>query len=177
MKERYGHKRKYPAIDKQIPIPPIHLVQCKPPMNYSPKGKEHTEGSVDKEINRMMESFSHGSIEYLNSKISRYSAQKGKCAVTGEFLEAHKVHAHHQKPKAEGGEDEYGNIIVLDEAVHRLVHATKLETVSEYLKNLTLAPKSMRTVNRLRKLAGTGEIMTKKTRANLKEYWINNNVA
>jgi group II intron reverse transcriptase/maturase len=159
LRERYGKDRWYNTIDGTIPIPPIHLVQCKPPMSYTEKcGK--MEGSIELEMRKMMEGFENGSIEYLNSKISRYTAQKGKCAVTGQFLKAQEAHAHHQNPKGKGGSDEYKNIIILGEEAHRLVHATKPETVSRYLKNLNPSPKGIQTINRLRELAGNEKLMT-----------------
>jgi 5-methylcytosine-specific restriction endonuclease McrA len=107
-----------------------------------------------------MQGYTDGAIEYLNSKISRYSAQKGKCAITGQFLKAQETHAHHQNPRGKGGSDEYKNIIILGEEAHRLVHAAKPETVSMYLKNLNLSPKGMQIVNKLRVLAGNEELMT-----------------
>jgi group II intron reverse transcriptase/maturase len=160
MKERYGRDRWYINIDGN-PIPPIHLVQNKPPMCFSQKKvKEKPEGSIEQETNKMLEAYSTRSIEYINSKISRYQAQKGRCFITGEFLEANELHAHHRKPEAQGGSDEYKNLVILHVDAHRLVHVTEPEMVDKYLKILNLSPKQLSKVDQLRREAGNYELMT-----------------
>jgi group II intron reverse transcriptase/maturase len=160
MRERYGRDRWYIAIDGN-PVPPIHLVQNKPPMNFSQKNeREKPNGSTEQETSRMLEAYSQRSTEYINSKISRYQAQKGKCFITGKFLKADELHAHHRKPEAHGGGDEYKNLVVLHEDAHRLVHVTEPEMVDKYLKILNLSPKQLKKIDQLRKEAGNYELMT-----------------
>jgi len=169
IREKYGRNRWYDIIDKEAPIPPIHLVQNKAPMNYSPQKEKTTENNLEKETRRMMEGYVKGSIWTLNNKVSKYIAQKGICAIADKFLKAGEAHAHHREPKANGGNDEYKNIIILSEEAHRLVHATQSETVSLYLKNLNLTSKGIRAVNRLRRTAGNWEIMAVQELMALKE--------
>ena len=93
-----------------------------------------------------------GSIEYVDNRISLYLAQRGKCAVTGEeFTSTTEIHCHHKIPKFKGGTDEYENLILVTQTVHKLIYATTSETVTKYLK---LCNPDMRNLNELRKLVG-----------------------
>jgi group II intron reverse transcriptase/maturase len=160
MKERYGRDRWYIAVDSN-PIPPIHLVQNKPPRFFSAENsKEKPDRGTEQETQHMLEAYSERSVEYLNSKISRYQAQKGKCFITGEFLKANELYAHHRKPEAQGGGDEYANLVILHKDAHRLVHVTEPEMVDKYLKILNLSPKQLKKIDQLRKEAGNYELMT-----------------
>lgn len=92
------------------------------------------------------------SIEYNDNRISHYSGQLGKCAVTGRLMEVHEIHCHHKKPAASGGDDSYKNLTLICADVHRLVHATKPETIQTLLDKLHLTPYQLGRVNHLRKL-------------------------
>lgn len=81
-----------------------------------------------------------------------YDMQNGKCAVTGIFLLAEDVHCHHKLPRDMGGTDEFNNPIIVHEFVHRLIHATKEETIRKYMKILQLSDKQLKKVNKLRKV-------------------------
>ncbi|WP_433743098.1 group II intron reverse transcriptase/maturase [Falsibacillus pallidus] len=73
------------------------------------------------------------SIEYQDNRISRYSMKNGKCEVLGIFLEANEVACHHKNPKALGGEDKFSNLRIIHSDIHKLIHATKKETIDKYL--------------------------------------------
>lgn len=91
-------------------------------------------------------------VEFMNSKISRYMAQKGKCDVTGEFIEeTSEIHAHHVKPFSLGGGHEYNNIRIVSKCVHQLIHATKSETIMRLLSQLNLNNDGIKKVNKYRK--------------------------
>lgn len=48
------------------------------------------------------------STEYADNRISLFSAQWGKCAVTGKKFQCiSEIHCHHKKPKGIGGRDKY----------------------------------------------------------------------
>ena len=98
------------------------------------------------------------SIEYADNRISLYAAQYGKCAVTGAALEAHDVHCHHKLPRKAGGTDAYGNLVLVTEDVHRLIHAKSDETIRKYLSRLNLNSKQLKKLNKLRALAEMPEI-------------------
>lgn len=78
------------------------------------------------------------SIEYYDNRMSLYSAQHGKCAVTGEELTPHDIHCHHKTPRNKSGTDSYENLILVRESVHILIHAITEETIRRYLNELQL---------------------------------------
>lgn len=90
------------------------------------------------------------SVEYNDNRLSRFVAQKGKCAVTGIVLEIGEMECHHKQPRSLGGSDEYKNLIFISKSVHKLVHATRQETISKLLKRLNLDESSMKSINELR---------------------------
>lgn len=94
------------------------------------------------------------SVEYADNRIAIYSAQKGKCAVTGTELKIGDIHCHHIKPKSNGGTDNYDNLILITEAVHKLIHATREATIQRYLEVINPNAKQMLKINKLRKEAG-----------------------
>jgi hypothetical protein len=151
MRERYGKPRGgYLSVGGHI-IPPIHRVQFEMPWPFSAKDirEKHT-ADLDTETRNMLQSDSRGSTEYLNNKISRYLAQKGKCYITDKPIKANEAHAHHRRPKAKGGSDEYRNLVILHEEAHRLVHATKPETADMYAKHLAITKEQWAKVRKLR---------------------------
>jgi len=93
------------------------------------------------------------SIEYNDNRISLFVGQYGKCYITEKLLNLNKMHCHHKKPRALDGTDEYKNLVLIDEDIHRLVHATKEETIKGYTQKLNLSTKMLEKVNKLRKLA------------------------
>ena len=98
-------------------------------------------------------------MEYADNRISLFCAQWGKCAITEvEFRKTSETHCHHKKPKHLGGGDEYENLMLVQERIHRLIHASKAETLTSLLQSLTLNDKQINKVNELRKMAGLRSI-------------------
>ena len=93
------------------------------------------------------------SVEYMDNRISLYVAQYGKCAITEQILELHEIHCHHKKPVSQGGNDRYENLIILHKDIHRLLHATKEETIKAYLSQLQLTYKQKAKLNKLLQMA------------------------
>lgn len=166
-KKRYGNTKRmrYEKIT-QKPIYPIGHVKHKHPMS---KQRNHnfytTEGRTlihDKlkipniwlQVQMMKEPRGNRSIEMMDNRISLFSAQYGKCAVTNrEFNQLAEIHCHHKKPKELGGSDKYGNLVLILMAVHRLIHASKEETINKYLNELNLDKEQLEKVNKFRSLA------------------------
>ena len=98
------------------------------------------------------------SIEYADNRISLYAAQYGRCAITGKILFPHEIHCHHKMPLSLGGTDKYNNLVILDEQVHQLLHATLPETIAMYLSLLQLTKIQLQKLNNLRKQANLSEI-------------------
>ena len=132
------------------PIYPVGYVQCKNPMN---KSKDEQLEIVDEIKVKLLRQPLYGrSIEYADNRISLYSAQTGCCAVTGEkFTSTEEIHCHHKIPKAQGGTDDYQNLILVTATVHKLIHATRAKTIQHYLQ--TCKP-DIQKLNVLRKKVG-----------------------
>ena len=97
-------------------------------------------------------------VEYNDNRISLYVAQCGKCAVTAETLEIEEIHCHHKKPRSQGGDDKYSNLIIVSERIHRLIHATDCNTITAILNIFTLNKKKINKLNKLRKTVGNEAI-------------------
>ncbi|MBQ6519145.1 MAG: group II intron reverse transcriptase/maturase [Anaerolineaceae bacterium] len=162
-KERYG-KSKMLRFDKatKSPIYPIGYVQSINPLcirfdqtPYTPQGRItlHKALELDFELlHQMMRSKVYGSVEYADNRLSLFSAQNGKDAITGIlFSTTEEIHCHHKTPRRLGGTDKYSNLILLHTDTHKLVHAEKEETIQKYLNKLQLDKKQIAQVNRLRK--------------------------
>ena len=99
------------------------------------------------------------SVEYFDNRISHFSAQWGKCAVTGrEFMSTAEIHCHHIIPKRNGGTDKYDNLILITPDVHILLHAKTHETIEKYKAMLRLNSKQLSALNSLRQKAGLATI-------------------
>ncbi len=95
------------------------------------------------------------SVEYADNRISLFSAQWGKCAVTGShFSSLDSIHCHHIVPREHGGTDKYQNLVLVLQPVHRLIHAVNEVTIQYYKKALNLSPEQMAKVNQFREKAG-----------------------
>ncbi len=148
------------------PIYPIGYIQNKPPLSkkrsvcpYTVEGRESIHDNlrinVPLMLKLMRQPLCGGSAEYADNRISLFSAQWGKCAVTGkDFQSVSDIHCHHKQPRANGGDDKYDNLVLVLEPIHTLIHATTAETTEKYLKLLNLDRKQMKNLNKYRELAG-----------------------
>ena len=100
----------------------------------------------------------NATVEYNDNRVSLYVAQQGKCAITKEQLSLEEIHCHHKMPKSLGGGDNYANLIILHEQIHRLVHATQKDMISAIMQTVQLNKQQLDKLNKLRKLAGTEAI-------------------
>ena len=170
-KERYGKSAmiRYVAGSDE-PIYPIGYIQHKHAKGYplgkcyySPTGRHTVHENLRINVPLMLKlmrqpSFGYNA-EYMDNRISLFSAQWGKCAVTGQdFRTMEEIHCHHKTPKEAGGGDEYGNLVLVLEPVHRLVHAKEATVTARYSRLLNLDPKQLGILNKLRCLAGLPEI-------------------
>lgn len=90
-------------------------------------------------------------IEYNDNRISKFIAQYGKCAVLGIELGKSDWHCHHKNPYHLSKDDSYSNLIVLHEAIHRLVHLKDVNKIKSILQAFQLNKKQIEKVNELRK--------------------------
>ena len=81
---------------------------------------------------------------------SKYSAQKGKCAITGKLLEYEEIHCHHIVPFKQQGTDKYSNLIIIHKDIHTLIHAVEEQVICKYLNVHNLTNEQLKKVNELR---------------------------
>lgn len=166
-KAKYGKSKQLRWIKGSgEPIYPIGYVQHKNPMAkkrsvcpYTPEGRiglhDNLRVNTTLLLELMRQPLYDGSVEYADNRLSLFSAQWGRCAVTGtEFTATSDIHCHHKKLKSNGGSDKYENLVLVLEPVHKLIHAQKPETIAYYLEMLNLNPEQLKKVNNLRKQAG-----------------------
>lgn len=160
IKSEYGNSNQLRFIN-DVALIPIGYCRHKNPMykkkavnKYTKSGREliHNSLSMKSELLQMLikNPIRDRSIEYNDNRVSLYVAQKGRCAVTGEVLDIDNMHCHHKLPVSLGGSDEYKNLILVLDDVHRLMHATQHETIAKYLKILKLDKKKREKINNLR---------------------------
>jgi len=68
-----------------------------------------------------------------------FTIQRGKDKVTGKYLDINKMEVHHIKQRINGGTNEIGNLILIDEETHKLIHSeekTELKKIEWYRKHL-----------------------------------------
>ncbi len=106
----------------------------------------------------MRETHTNRSVEFMDNRLSLWSAQFGKCAVTGRFLWIDEIHCHHKIPTSRGGTDRYSNLVILHNDVHTLFHATAPETISIYLAKIQPTKTMLTKINKLREKAGNSAI-------------------
>lgn len=164
LRKRYGQSKQVVWL-MEMPIIPIGYCKSRNPMSkksdinqYTPKGRSELYRPPDVDIGIMqyiMRNPVRGmSVEYNDNRVSLYVGQRGKCAVTGEELVISEMHCHHKIPVKKGGSDRYYNLIFVTENVHRLIHATNPNTISQYLSILNLNKKKLDKLNKLRVTAG-----------------------
>ena len=162
LQKRYkGYECKLYKI-KEMVLVPIHAQRCKVNLNFSQTICNYTTVGRNKihqnlrAINKqtlayvMKQFIPSRSIEYNDNRISRFIAQYGKCAVTGIELGLNDWHCHHKTPYHLTKDDSYGNLMILHESVHRLIHMRNQEKIQVLLNVLKLNKKQLKKVNELR---------------------------
>ncbi len=165
IKERYGDSEQLKFV-RGYALAPIGYVKHRNPMmkrcitnSYTPEGREAVHKMLGKSIDTgimhylMRNPIPYRTAAYNDNRISLYCAQYGKCTVTGRKLEIKEIHCHHKLPKYLGGTDEYKNLVIVSEDVHRLIHATNPETIRKYLEKLNLDAKQLKKLEKFRSLA------------------------
>ena len=124
IKERYGRSKQLRYVGG-IALAPIGYVKHRHPIqrkhgvnSYTAEGRAmiHKQlEAVDMEILHylMRNPVWNATIEYNDNRLSLYSAQMGKCAVTGAKLMIGDIFCHHKVPRCNGGTDAYQNLILL----------------------------------------------------------------
>ena len=83
-------------------------------------------------------------------RMSSYLAQDGCCYITGKILVDGKRQMHHRNRRYYGGKDTAENTFVMNNRIHRLVHAKAQQEIGTLLTELNLTHRQLRFVNQLR---------------------------
>ena len=149
IRERYGKSKQLRYVAGHAVVP-VGYIRHKPPksMNrkinsYTPEGRAEIHKNLDRidmtVLHYLMRNpVLYRSIEYNDNRLSLYSAQMGKCAVSGKVLSIGDIHCHHKVPRHLGGKDNYQNLVLVCEDVHHLIHATNPDTIRKYMEILNL---------------------------------------
>jgi len=166
LQKRYkGYSPQYFKIQNMVFVP-IYAQRHKTNLcfsqyvcNYTAEGRAIMHKNL-KAINKSVLSYvmknfiPNRTIEYNDNRISKFIAQYGKCAVTGAELGKSDWHCHHMIPYYTSKDDGYSNLIVLHEAIHKLVHLTDVNKINSLLGVLHLTNRQKKKVNELRRLCG-----------------------
>lgn len=169
-KERYNTKAKKIYVAK-IVLFPIGDIKHKNPMcfsplkcNYTSEGRKEVHDSLknyNKEILKyiMENPIEKKSAEYNDNRLSLYTSQKGRCVITRNMLTIGNMEVHHKIPKVLGGTDEYKNLMFITGKVHKLIHATKEETMNKYFSEVKPDKSELVKINKLREQVGNLKII------------------
>lgn len=152
------------------PVAPISYVKTVAPMGkrqsiqkYTSEGRREIHDNLGINV-RILRELSHKPVneqntEFADNRLSLYCGQYGKCSVTGQVFEnSSEIHCHHKIPKKNGGKDNYGNLTLILDKVHLLIHAVECEIISHYLSILNLDMKQLKNLNKLRSEVGNTPI-------------------
>ncbi len=161
IRERYGKSKELFCIRK-TPVVPISYVQTVAPKLrrrhaniYTSEGRKGIHDNLEKVnlkfLKYLMTNPVRGeTIEYNDNRLALYCAQNGKCAISGQSLELGDIHCHHKLWRSNGGTDTYGNLILVTEKVHKLLHAVKNGIIESLLKDVHLTTQQLAKLNSLR---------------------------
>lgn len=164
IEKRYGKSKRVWYLRGHI-IVPVGYVRTHNALSrdrainrYTEEGRKKRHENIEMDLRIMLWLMRNptvgSSVEYADNRIAIYSAKKGKCAVTGTELKIGDIHCHHIKPRSQGGTDNYKNLILITEPVHKLIHATREYTIQRYMEVIKPNAKQMLKINELRKEAG-----------------------
>lgn len=169
IKERYGKSRQLRFLNGH-PVVPVGYVKTRDALHkkksinrYTPEGRAEIHKNLGVNTDTMLWLMKtpvlDKTIEFADNRISLFAAQYGRCAVSGAELMPHDVRCHHKIPLENGGTDGYGNLVLVTEAVHILIHAGLADTIGKYLSELHLNKKQLAKLNKLRELSGNPAIV------------------
>lgn len=145
----YGKSKAKTWVIGKIPINLIHCVKhtalmcfsqdiCDYTMDGRAKSSKALDSITDIDVIELAKHYIKSrSIQYNDNRVSRASMCGMRCEITGIRLELETIHCHHFKPVSLGGDDEYANLRILHNDIHKLIHATTDETIDKYIHLIT----------------------------------------
>lgn len=132
--------------------------------SYTKEGRAliHTELNLNQYVLKgLREKISVGhSTEYHDSKISLFSAQKGKCAISGEeFADAEHVAVWLKVPGSLGGFERYKNMVLIHKKYLILLQELPQAAIKDLIKTLNITKKMLVKINSLREQANLSAII------------------
>lgn len=137
------HGRRY--LVGEVVIDPIYAVTFTIPYGFKQKTCNYTEEGrqlIHKRLTHLDVIFRylaehplrHESIELNDNRISRMSAQRGKCLITKKQLTVYDMRVHKIYPN---GGDGYRNIDIVSTDAYELIHTKETERANELIEKLT----------------------------------------
>ncbi|MCP1358490.1 group II intron reverse transcriptase/maturase [Aneurinibacillus migulanus] len=166
----HGASKRKTWIINKVPIHPMGYVKHKPVMNFSQEVCDYTiegrakatkalESKTSWMIIELAKRYNpNETVEYNDNRISRSSMCTMQCEITGLYLDFDTMHCHHVIPRELGETDEYDNLRIVHEHVHKLIHATTPETINKYISLIT-NKKSLKKLNTLRSYCNLEKIV------------------
>ena len=158
--ENYGKSAQIRYIHKKCIIPIVSIKTSNAKFiprkynKYTSEGREAMKNSqgINMEILHALlnQKFVNRSMEYMDNRVTVYTAQKGKCRVMGTDLTLENMHCHHKLPISLGGTDEFKNLIYIQADVHNLIHAVNKEYIQALLNQIKPDTKQLEKINKLR---------------------------
>ena len=149
------------------PLYPIGLIQYKNPMAakygtcfYTAEGRKgiHDNLRINKAVmaDLMQHPENDMSAECADNRISLFSAQLGKCAITHQiFHSAEEVSCYYINGRKS---DKYENLLLVSKPIQETLQAVTTEAINECLSMLNLKKEQLARVNQLREKAGLPRI-------------------
>lgn len=176
----HGYKKHHPGIRANTKVSivagtPLHIIQAvhhKNPMNFTQSKTLYTKQGrklLDEKLTTLpiewvrelvnKSNYTKATVEFINNRISHYIADNGKCYVTGRILTPSELHCHHKTPRKLGGGDEYRNLCLVHKIIHKLIHGTTRELITQWLAEMRISDDQLKKLNHLRQLAGNDSIV------------------
>ena len=152
------------------PIYPIGYIKFRKPMQqkshincYSVEGRVGLHDNLrinTRLLHELMRQPPDGaSIQLADNELSLFSAQRGKCAITGiEFQSRQEIFCHYINPKQCSRRDRYSNLKLVYIEVHNLIVSKDLRAIEQYFKICNLTDEQLAKVNDLRRKSGLATI-------------------
>ena len=158
IQEKYGKSKQFRWIKGRMIIP-VGYVSYEYPkykrreVNKYVRKYSDIENCISYDVMKYMLENAHlyPTLEMADNALSRYIAQKGKCAVTHNALSISDMVCVHIKLRRGKRNDTYRNLIILSKEVSEVVEATNHLKIGKLLADLYLTEEMKAKINKLRK--------------------------